>query len=398
MDALRRIMQPSGKANGRVVQRAASQPERQRPVRRRGANKRLADALEQLLGGVPLNWGQVEDDPELLTLARLQVAAQQCRLQPVPEPIANQRNALHERLLPTLDRIKRVPAPKVEKAAPKSLAGFSEKVQVLTQTEDDVRINTNIVALLARVVAIAVVGGLAIWGIVALVAANSAPTFSWIELKNGDNLVNRIDRSGIWQSYPCKVRREAELVYTEYYQEFTSKRDAGDALDFVIPNLPVQITDPPTYTLALNLMSIAPCEPGKIVDADPGAILKLDYTVQHTIADTVAQAETPVEAAGVGMVAGPLDVYVAEVQPTPLDVSIGSWHEVRVSPKNGNGPFHGVFWHGSPYYDRAGVRWAGEVNVLMVERGDMLYTLIGSPTDGITEDFLLSVVRNSNWQ
>jgi hypothetical protein len=91
-------------------------------------------------------------------------------------------------------------------------------------------------------------------------------------------------------------------------------------------------------------------------------------------------------------------VYVAKVQPTPLDVSVGNWHEVRVSPANGRDAFHGVFWHGTPYYDRAGVRWAGDVSVLMVERGDMLYTLIGAPTDGITEEFLLSVVKNSNWQ
>jgi hypothetical protein len=398
MDAWRRVIRPASESNARTVRRVPAQSDRQTVSRLRGPNKRLADALDQLLAGVPLNWGQVEDDPELLTLARLQVAGQECRLQHVTATTADERATLLQRLSPTLDKIKRVPAPQAEKVVPKTLAGFSEKVQVLTQPEEDVPVNTNILALIVRVVAIAAVAGLAIWGVFSLLAATAAPTFSWIELKNGDTVVNRIDRSGVWQSYPCKVRREAELVFTEYYQGFTSKRDAGDALDFIIPTLPSLVTNPPTYTLSLNLMSIAPCEVGKIVDADPGAILKLDYGVQHTIVATNAQPSTPGSGAGVGMVAGPMAVYVAKVQPTPLDVSVGTWHEVRVSPANGRGTFHGVFWHGTPYYDRAGVRWAGDVDVLMVERGDMLYTLIGAPTDGITEEFLLSVVRNSNWQ
>ena len=398
MDAWRRLTQPASKGSTSPVRRMPAQSARQPESRLRGPNKKLADALDQLLAGVPLNWGQVEDDPELLTLARLQVAGQECRLQHVTETTADERATLLQRLAPTLDKIKRVPAPKAEKVVPKSLAGFSEKVQVLTQPEEDVPVNTNVLALIMRVAAIAVVAGLALWGVFSLVAATAPPTFSWIELKNGDTVVNRIDRSGVWQSYPCKVRREAELVFTEYYQGFTSKRDAGDALDFIIPTLPSLITDPPSYTLSLNLMSIAPCEAGRIVDADPGAILKLDYGVQHTIAATSAEPGTPAGGVGVGMVAGPMALYVAKVQPTPLDVSVGNWHEVRVSPANGKSAFHGVFWHGTPYYDRAGVRWAGDVSVLMVERGDMLYTLIGAPTDGITEEFLLSVVRNSNWQ
>ncbi|MEP6776240.1 MAG: hypothetical protein ABJA50_11660, partial [Chloroflexota bacterium] len=238
MDALRRLIQPTSKGNTRLVRRVPAQSDRQPASRLRGPNKRLADALDQLLAGVPLNWGQVEDDPELLTLARLQIAGQECRLQHVTETTADERATLLQRLSPTLDKIKRVPAPKAEKAVPKTLAGFSEKVQVLTQPEEDVPVNTNILALIVRVVAIVAVAGLAIWGVFSLAAATAAPTFSWIELKNGDTVVNRIDRSGVWQSYPCKVGREAELVFTEYYQGFTSKRDAGDALDFIIPTLP----------------------------------------------------------------------------------------------------------------------------------------------------------------
>src|SRR6476646_3370181 len=215
MDALRRLTQPASRGNARVVRRVPTQPDRQPANRLRGPNKRLADALDQLLSGVPLNWGQVEDDPELLTLARLQVAGQECRLQHVTATTAEERATLLRRVSPTLEWIKRVPAPKAEKVVPKTLAGFSEKVQVLTQPEEDVPVNTNVLALIARVVAIAVVGGLALWGVLSLVAATAPPTFSWIELKNGDTVVNRIDRSGVWQSYPCKVRREAELVFIE---------------------------------------------------------------------------------------------------------------------------------------------------------------------------------------
>ena len=149
------------------------------------------------------------------------------------------------------------------------MAGFSEKVQVLTQVEDNVAIHTNIPVLVARMMAVAAVAGLAVWGVFSLIAWLGSPTFSWIELKNGDTLLNKIDRTGNWQSYPCKVQREADPITTEYYQPFTSKRDLGDALDFIMPNLPALITEPPTYTLSLNQMALAPCEPNRVVDARP---------------------------------------------------------------------------------------------------------------------------------
>jgi hypothetical protein len=402
MDALRRLIQPTVRRTARPVRPVTPRTVEPETSRLRGPNKRLAEALDQLIGGVPINWGQVEDDPELLTLARLQVAGQECRLQLVTEPSLTERDAILDALSPTLDRIKHAPAPRAEKVAPKSMAGFSEKVQVLTQVEDDVAIHTNIPVLVARVTAIVAVAGLAVWGVFSVIAWLGSPTFSWIELKNGDTLLNKIDRTGNWQSYPCKVQREADPITTEYYQPFTSKRDLGDALDFIIPNLPALITEPPTYTLALNQMALAPCEPNRVVDADPGAILKLNYTAQYTLGGlsvplTATQAILPDNGPLPDQIATQITLYVAKDQPTPLDISVGSWREVRIIPENDKAPFHGVMWHGKPYYDRAGVRWSGDVSVLTVERGDMLYTLIGAPASDITEEILLAIVTNSTW-
>src|SRR5688572_23230986 len=100
----------------------------------------MAEALEQLRSGVPLNWGQIEDDPELATLARLQEAGEQARMMPLREPDAEFKAALVQRLA------KRLPEPTTSTAppaTPQTLAGFSERVQVLTQVEDDVSLKTN---------------------------------------------------------------------------------------------------------------------------------------------------------------------------------------------------------------------------------------------------------------
>src|SRR5215213_11928583 len=141
MDALKRIVQPVAREKGEKQVRRV-QPNRNAPkAPRLGAGDRaLSDALVQLLDGVPLNWGQVEDDPELLTLARLQGAAQAARLQYAPGPSAAARAAWIEQKARELP----VPKKKAEKVVPKSMAGFSERVQVLTQVEEDVRMGANV--------------------------------------------------------------------------------------------------------------------------------------------------------------------------------------------------------------------------------------------------------------
>ena len=116
MDALRRLIQPTVRRTARPVRRVA--PRTVEPEMKSTAwpEQEAGQALDQLIGGVPLNWGQVEDDPELLTLARLQVAGQECRLQVVTEPSLTERDAILDALSPTLDRIKHAPAPRAEKS------------------------------------------------------------------------------------------------------------------------------------------------------------------------------------------------------------------------------------------------------------------------------------------
>jgi hypothetical protein len=129
-----------------------------RPVRLRGPESRLATALDQLCEGVPLNWGQMEDDPELITLARLQVAGEQCKEELIEVP-PNLRATIIERLAPRLPE----PKPQPVKEVPKSLAGFSENVQVLTQVEDDIRLTSDMPLWIAATVLASAVAVLALW-------------------------------------------------------------------------------------------------------------------------------------------------------------------------------------------------------------------------------------------
>src|SRR5436189_633176 len=103
-------------------------------ARRLGAaDRRLADALDQLRAGVPLNWTQMEDDPELVTRTALQGVAQSYR-QRTHLPPLDLRSELIEGLS------KQMPAPRAAPARPqpRSLAGYSPSLDVLTQPEEEV--------------------------------------------------------------------------------------------------------------------------------------------------------------------------------------------------------------------------------------------------------------------
>src|SRR5689334_11402828 len=104
-------------------------------VRRlRPSERVLAEALDQLRVGVPLNWSQIEDDQELATLSALQPAAWECRAYEGIHVPSELRATLFEQLSARLPEAR----PEPVKEPPKALAGFSEKVQVLTQAEEDV--------------------------------------------------------------------------------------------------------------------------------------------------------------------------------------------------------------------------------------------------------------------
>lgn len=114
--------------------RRASKVNRVRIRILRASDRALAEAMDQLRAGVPLNWSQVEDDPELATLSALQAAAWECRTQAGSHAPPELRAELFERLSARLPE----PQPEPVKQPPKALAGFSEKVPVLTQAEEDV--------------------------------------------------------------------------------------------------------------------------------------------------------------------------------------------------------------------------------------------------------------------
>src|SRR5438105_9134783 len=74
-----------------------------RPASRlRGQDRALAEALDQLRAGVPLNWSQVEDDPEMAVLAALQDAAQECREEYIGYPPPGLKETIFEKLSPSL--------------------------------------------------------------------------------------------------------------------------------------------------------------------------------------------------------------------------------------------------------------------------------------------------------
>src|SRR5687768_8012663 len=135
-----------------------------------GSNKRLAEALHQLSLGVPLNWGQVEDDPELETLADIDAAAQECRRAVAGSVPSELRARLIERLA------KGLPEPKAQpvKAAPKSLAGFSENVMVLTQVEEDI---PSLISNVPQWIGATFAAGLAVIGALWLITTTFFPVY-----------------------------------------------------------------------------------------------------------------------------------------------------------------------------------------------------------------------------
>jgi hypothetical protein len=394
VDALRRLVQPAtGQKSERQVRRVQPSARLPRGIRLRRAERAMSEALAQLREGVPLNWGQVEDDPELLTLARLQGAAQESRLQPIPAPSPADRSALIERLA------KRLPAPRpaTEKPAPRSLAGFSERVQVLTQAEDDVSLRTNIPRLLVRVTLAVLIVAVVVYGFSALVSAITRPAFSWIELRRGDEVLNRVFRPRGWQDYPCKVERQKNVLRVEWFEPQRVPRVVRSKLLFDVPRLPQSVSQPTTTNLEYIGTSIAPCDPRNPVNDDPGAMLKLDYHIQQTINDPTASSTTASRPAGQKEISGPLIVYVAQEQPWPLDVREGTWHEVNVPQANGGPDMHGVVWQGPYFPDRSGLSSYGEVVVLMLEHDKLIMVLYGPTQNGITEALLRAIAQNVDW-
>ena len=389
MDSLRR-MRPRITPSVGTPRRVPVDDLDERALRLRGANRRLASALDQLRSGVPLNWGQVEDDPEMATLARLQQAGQECRATPLREPSPETRAALIERLSAQLP----APRAKQEKAAPKSLAGFSENVQVLTQVEENISLGTNWPLAILRGLAGLAVVALVIWGIGSFLKANSTPSFSWIQaLRDGQPASRMAHTFAQSDPLPCQVARMDNPTRPGFFIPVQSLRDAQANVDYNIPLLPESMSVPTTYTFQLILSSVDPCEGNTLKPSDPAALVALQYETRRLAADPNA-TPTP---NGLGRPGGiranvaTVVMFASHEQPTYIDVTSGSWNEVTIDDT------HGIHWRGNPYRDPSGAQWNGDVNVLVIEHEDTVVTMVGSQIEGITEQVLTEAARNIVW-
>lgn len=381
MDAIRRLVPGAEPKDERPAPRRVPLPEGRAP-RLRGRDRAMAQALEQLASGVPLNWGQIEDDPEMATLARLQEAGEQARTMRLREPDAEFKAALVQRLAPRLPRPKDAPP---RPATPQTMAGFSERVQVLTQVEENVRLTTDWGKVILRGAAAVAAIVVLYWGLSAFVAAATTPTYTWIEIRRSGETFSRQERPAEWTLLPCREDRVRNRTRPFNFELVRSLGEARDFTGYSIPTLPDAITVPTTYTLQLAVSAVDPCDGNDLAEGDEGALVKLQYSATY-------RQFPPGGPRGGRTQVTPLALFAGYLQPTDVDVTTGQWHEVRVSDD-----VRGVYWQGTPYRDKSGAQWLGEVSVLTVERGDMVVTLVGSHTDGTNEEVLLELVRNLRW-
>ena len=345
----------------------------------RGPERRMAQALDQLRAGVPLNWTQLEDDPELATLSYLDQVANEYRGQ----PLNYTPPALRESVFADLSKRLPKPKPVAVKEAPRSLAGFSESVPVLTQAEEQVPALVSRAPQIAG--AIALVAGLLFllsWGINALASppTGNLPAYRWIEVEQGGKALSRLDRPGNWGMPVCNGYNFGDTSVKREYISIPDTRQVQSNIGFPVAYLPKSLvvseslTSTATYVIGLSSMGIATCEQAFSPD-DRGASVKIDYMANQNSGDGVTRIT-------------PFTFFQARQMPATLDVGTGKWKEVTI------GGAHGVYWQGGPYVDMAGNRWIGDVSVMMVERGESVLILAGQGSQGITESFLTEAVES----
>ena len=174
---------------------------------------------------------------------------------------------------------------------------------------------------------------------------------------------------------------------------FALMRSLGEARDYAgysIPTLPDVITSPTTYTLQLAISAVDPCDGDGLTEEDEGAIVKQQYSASYRRIDGPGPTDSLGRPIG-GTVTTQITMFAAYLQPTDVDVTSGEWHQVR------EGDLRGVYWRGTPYRDKSGAQWLGDVGVLAVERENMVVTLVGSPAGGATEEMMFELVRNMRW-
>ncbi|MBF6613186.1 MAG: hypothetical protein IVW55_08665 [Chloroflexi bacterium] len=380
MDLLRRLRYTPLRASSRA---AAEEEGTLRSPTLLGPDKALADALDQLRAGVPLNWSQVEDDPELATLDYLQRAVQMSR----EEATGNVPAKLRQSLVETLSA--RMPAPK-EKAvapAPKPLAGFSESVHVLTQAEEDI---PPLVSDLPRKMAIAlgaaVVFFVAYLAISSYIQAESKLKFRWIEVRQDSKLISRRDQSSGTAVANCPAPAPGSDATANFVPR-AGLKDAQSAVSFPLVQLPLALTTPSAYTLQFIDIAVAFCGVAQPQTGNRGAIVLMDYQASHQIAGATPLPGTGRSSGNANEVTQ-LAIFQQESLPAAIDVSNGTWEEVRV------GDIHGIYREGGAYSDPAGNVSLGNVSVMVVERGNVVLTFVGNNERGITRDMLISLLSN----
>jgi hypothetical protein len=336
----------------------------------RPPERALADALDQLEAGVPLNWTQIEDDPELATLSGLQTAAQECRSRYTPVPPELSAGLL-------ADLTARLPQPKPEpaKKQPETPAGFTGKVYVPAQAEENVPALTFNILPWAGAAGVVVLLLLIMWaaGVFSKPKAAAGLSFSWIDVRQNDQTISHSQRPADWKPMQCALLEggdpQAGRVFLRLTDQDQIRATAGSLVEF----LPRKLAEPYSNTLTLLDGGISPCAETIPDPSDAGAIVRLTYHSSVRRSRTASEGST-------------ITIFESRGQPASIDVSTGTWEEVSV------GESHGVYWRGGPYRDMEGTPWIGDVSVLIVERGDRVTTFIGQNNQGATKDMLLQIV------
>jgi hypothetical protein len=344
-----------------------------RPPRLGKPERKLEEALNQLRNGVPLNWGQMEDDPELVTLSRIYSVARQAYRPGFDELPAYLQEDTLERLS------KRLPAPKPQpiKQAPKSLAGFSENVPVLTQSEDDLPqlVTTAPQLVVSLLVTVLVVTLLAV-AYNTFFPAPKSP-YNWIEVRQNSKVVSSPNLPRGYKSpiCPASILTDTAPFVLRSYTGFIDRQQAQDNADFPIEYLPDHLAVGRTeYGLGLVETAVAPCNEIGII---PNANVKLNYLVRST-------------SPGVEFTLGQLYVFEGRQQVVPVDYATGTFKPVTIGDRKG------IFWEGEPYRDYSQGLWLGQgpISVLTVEKGDIVTTFVGQKNKGITEEMLTALIQN----
>jgi hypothetical protein len=300
------------------------------------------------------------------------------------------------------DLSSRLPRPviKPQKGVPTTLAGFSESVPVVTQVEDEIDLGVNWPLTLLRGALVLVVVAVVIWGLSSLFRQDAIPTYQWIQALQANKPVTQMERTLPATDLPCKLARSDRPFQPVYFVPVQALKDAQANVGYNIPVLPVRISAPATSTFQLSFVNVAPCDNATLRSGDPGADVAMQYRVNRRLAGPTptpnfsvqpTRSNIPGQSTGGQSGTGFMAVFVVNAQPSYIDVTNGSWHEVR------NGTLHALYWLGGPYTDLSGAQWMGDTSVLLVEHGDTVVTMVGSYADGITEDLLVEAASNISW-